>query len=124
MARILLLEPDRILGKTYVAALEHAGHSVVWQRSAAAAIQALDEQPADAVVVELQVPRHNGLEFLYELRSYSDWQNIPVVVHSHVGVEKLQHAITYSELNISEYLYKPKTTLSQLMNAVNSVAVA
>lgn len=123
MARVLLIEPDVVLGKTYSQALEYDGHNVWLHQVAGEAIQALDTLQIDAIIIELQLTRHNGLEFLYELRSYADWQTIPVIIHSFVEPEKIKNTLTYSELGVAECLYKPRTTLAQLSKAVDTVLV-
>jgi DNA-binding response OmpR family regulator len=121
---ILLVEPDLVLGEVYQQSLEAQGHQVVWQRTSAEAVQALDVQKADLVVTELQLPVHNGMEFLYELRSYSDWQHIPVIIHSSLPAERVVGGLTYSELDIKQYLYKPTTKLVDLNDAVNATLIA
>ncbi len=120
MAHILLLEPDTLLARTYRGYLEAAGHQVYWQRDAAAALPVLDEHPITLVVLELQLAKHNGVELLYEMRSYPDWDHIPVLLHTmvppaHPGLGRA----FWSELGVVEYRYKPQTSLTQLVHCVN-----
>lgn len=120
MARILLIEPDRTLAKTYYAALQTAGHTVVVCSSAQAGIMAADKSKPDLVILELQLVGHSGIEFLYEFRSYADWQNIPLIVHTHVPPSEFAGArnLLMRELGVSSYLYKPQTTLQKLIRSV------
>src|ERR1700741_3726207 len=87
---VLLIEPDKKLGGVYKAALEQAGHAVEMVAHAQDAVHTADEQKPDVVVLELQLAKHNGIEFLYEFRSYSEWQNIPVVLLTMVPPASLQ----------------------------------
>ncbi|HEX7632705.1 MAG TPA: response regulator [Candidatus Saccharimonadales bacterium] len=126
MARILLLEPDRLLAQTYVQALSAAGHQVVACASAQAAVMAADDARPDVVIVELQLIEHSGIEFLYEFRSYTDWRAVPIIVHTHVppgefsdNWELLRH-----ELGVKQYLYKPHTSLAKLKKAVAALQPA
>src|SRR5688500_605476 len=80
---IVLIEHDRILARTYQRAL--TPHAVIVARSAQAAVSAMDSEVPDLVILELQLGRHNGIELLYELRSYPDWQMVPVVIHTLVA---------------------------------------
>lgn len=121
MANILLLEPDLILGKTYSQYLESLGHNLNWQQSAQAAVQALDGFQAQLAIIELQIAGHNGLEFLYEIRSYPDLQKLPVIIQSVVGKSTLQPNVM-EQLQINAYLHKPSTSLVQLGQAVDSAA--
>lgn len=121
--KILLIEPDKVLAENYLYVLKRAGHSVNWQRSAQSAINDADNETPDLVVVELQAPSHNGIEFLYEFRSYAEWQDIPAVVLSLVPEEKVVGPDNdlLERLGVKAYLYKPQTKLEQLVAAVNRV---
>lgn len=124
MAHILLIEPDSILARTYKAILEHAGHSVTWHVHPQHAINSMDEKQADAVVLELQLPKHNGVEFLHEFRSYPEWANIPVILHtmlhtSHPAV----HQSLWQNFGIASHLYKPQSSLADLVRTVNRTVV-
>lgn len=121
---ILLIEPNRLLAAAYRRALEKTGHAVTWQQTAQAAISAADTQKPDVIVLELQLVGHSGVEFLYELRSYTDWQTIPVIVHSFVPEENLVlQRGQLKQLGIAAIFYKPTTTLNQLVRAVNEMPV-
>jgi len=122
---ILLIEPDRLLAKTYTAALQAQGHAVVAVPTAQTAITAADVRQPDAVILELQLVEHSGIEFLYEFRSYTDWQTIPVIIHSLVPPSEFHGSqdILQNELYVVSYLYKPRTSLSQLCRALDELAV-
>jgi DNA-binding response OmpR family regulator len=120
---IILLEPDKLLGEIYTAALTAAGHSIRPVVSAQAAVHRADTDMPDLVISELQLPRHNGVEFLYEFRSYAEWLHIPVIVQTFVPPHELQRAAILSrELGVVRTLYKPETTLQQLVAVVRKVA--
>jgi DNA-binding response OmpR family regulator len=120
MADILVIEPDRVLAETYYEALTSAGHGVVVTPSAQTAIMVADEINPDIIVLEIQLIEHSGIEFLYELRSYADWQNIPVIIQTQVppGEFAGNRRLLKKQLGITTYLYKPQTSLRQLVGAV------
>jgi len=120
MAKILLVEPDRLLAETYLKALAGDGHEVVAAAGAQAAISAADAARPDLVVLELQLVEHSGIEFLYEFRSYPEWQAIPVLVHTAVPPGEFEGSwqILGRELGIDIYLYKPRTSLARLLSDV------
>jgi len=72
---------------------------------AQAAVHAADERQPDVVVIELQLPAHNGVEFLHEFRSYPEWQWIPVVVNTVLHPARVQatRQILQDELGVVEY---------------------
>lgn len=120
MAQILLIEPDSLLAATYSQALVGDGHEVMACAGAQSAIMAADQTTPGIVVLELQLIEHSGIEFLYEFRSYPEWQAIPVVVQT--GVPAGEFADNWQllkrELGVKAYLYKPQTSLHQLLISV------
>jgi DNA-binding response OmpR family regulator len=109
MAQILLIEPDLLLAETYRRALAADGHKVTVCAGAQAAITAADRTKPELVILELQLIEHSGFEFLYEFRSYPEWQAIPVLVQT--GVSPGEFADNWQllkrELGVNAYLYKP-----------------
>lgn len=120
MSNILLIEPDRVLAESYYRALTAAGHLVVVVPSAQTGIMIADEINPEVIVLELQLIEHSGIEFLYELRSYVDWQNVPVIIHSHVPPGKFSGnwSQLHDHLGVAAYLYKPRTSLKELVASV------
>lgn len=121
MANILLVEPDRSLALAYARALETAGHAVHVSPSAQTALEAADEVDPEVVLLELQLVAHSGVEFLYEFRSYTDWQNIPVIILSKVPPAEFNQCIRMMKdhLGISAYCYKPQTDLGRILHEVS-----
>lgn len=115
MAQILLVEPDTVLAKTYAAALTSSGHHVLRAQDAQSAINATDTVRPDCIILELRLPQHNGVEFLYELRSHADWQAIPIVILSQLTIDQAGlDAAKMKELGIRAFCYKPQTNLLTL----------
>jgi len=117
---ILLVEPDLFLGKIYKQALENLGNEVAWAKSAQQAVALADDNKPDVVVLEIQMPRHNGIEFLYEFRSYPEWQSIPVILHT-LASYSTNWIESFDDLGVLDYLYKPATSLKQLADSVRRV---
>lgn len=126
MAHVLLIEPDRLLAETYMKALKSAGHTAQPCVSAQSAVFCVDEQMPDIIVMEVQLTAHSGIEFLYELRSYADWQGIPVVILSGIPAGEFQGSwqLLRKELGVESYHYKPITSLKNLLLAVDEALMA
>ncbi len=120
--KILLLEPDMQLGAIYRQALKRNGYNVAWLHDAQSAIKKADTFAPDVIILELQLARHNGIEFLYEFRSYPDWQDVPIILHTNVvGMSFSQDLL--KRLGVDIVLYKPYTTLAQLLQRVEQLLV-
>lgn len=123
--RILHIEPDTVLAVTYRSALTAAGHSVVLARTAQQAVFAADEQKPDVVVLEPQMARHNGVEFLYEFKSYPEWQGIPVIILTSLPVIDLENlAVLRRDLGVVSILGKTQTSVAQLCEMIAKLAKA
>ena len=123
---ILLIEPDRVVGKTVTSVLKSRGYVVRQVYDAHAAIVEADDSCPDLVICEIQLIGHSGIEFLYEFRSYTDWQKVPVVVFS--AVPPSEFALSSNglaiELGVSRYLYKPATSMAQLIREVDELFIS
>ncbi len=115
--KIMLIEPDMQLGRIYAKALQRVGHQVHWQRNAQESIDVADKVHPEAVILEVQLARHNGIEFLYEFRSYPDWQQVPVILHTN-AIELPADERLLARLGVQAILYKPQTTLATLIATV------
>ena len=117
---ILLLEPDSLLAASLSRYLSDAGHTVAWHTHPQDAVTSADKQTPQAVITEFQLAGRSGVEFLYEFRSYPDWQDMQVIVLSSLPPEQISNfQATLAELNISNYFYKPAATLSQIELALS-----
>jgi DNA-binding response OmpR family regulator len=115
MANILLIESDKILAGNIIKAFKNAKHSVDWQVDPQVALNSADSQLPQAIILDLVLANRSGVEFLYEFRSYPDWQNIPVILFSSLSPDELtESAGGFEHLNITTYHYKPNTSLVDL----------
>lgn len=121
--KIIVVEPQKDLGDLLQKGLAQDGAEVVVVNDAQSAIYA-SEEGVDVVVLELALPGHNGVEFLHEFRSHSDWQDIPIIIYSHISAEEagLGEEV-YHRFGIAEHLYKPKATFQKLNDAIRGAVV-
>lgn len=123
MQAILLIEPDPVLARRYVTLLEQGIEGEVRvDRVARAqtALSRLDDTQYAAIILELQLGPHNGLEFLYEIRSYQDLRTVPVIIYSTVDPEPLVSSPSFKHLGIYRYIRKPARDPKQLLHVVQS----
>lgn len=120
--KILIIEPDHILGLAYKKAFEHAGFNVKLASNAQVAIASIDESKPDILLLEIQMAGHSGIELLHELRSYEDLNNVPVIIYS--SVPEYSYGIdnkTWASFGVVRYFYKPKTNINRLIGTVKSL---
>lgn len=121
MKHVLLLEPDIQLAGTYQRYLSSLGYTVTTTSNAQDAIERIDSKCPDVVVLELQLPGHNGVEFLHELRSYVEWQSIPVIIHSLLPLRLLEkYQDNWRAFGVSNVRSKTTTSLEALGKLVQT----
>lgn len=115
MRKVLIVEPDRIVARCMKAELKKRSFSVEITANADQAIAIADEFQPDIVITELSLAGHSGTEFLYEFRTYTDWDPVPIVVYSSIKLSDIIiKSQDWKQLNIDEYLYKPEESLDRL----------
>ncbi len=101
--RVLLVEDDAMIGEAVVVALKDAAYAVDWVRDGASAGSALEHGEHQAVLLDLGLPRRDGLEVLRRVRLAGN--PIPVIViTARDGVEVRIRALDFGA---DDYLVKP-----------------
>lgn len=121
--RVLIVEPDAELAGTIAKFLEKNNHQADISRDAQEAVLLADKNKPDIVVLELGMPKNNGIAFINEFRSYTDWIMIPLVIYSQIPQEDAGlTSADWQKLGVARYLYKPTKTLANLLAAVENAA--
>ena len=103
MGRILLVEDDAPLGEGVKAGLEDAGHAVDWVRDGRHGREALATGEYSAVVLDLGLPRLDGLAILREARSRGN--ATPVLVLT--ARDAIEDRVKGLDAGADDYLVKP-----------------
>lgn len=79
---VLVVDDDPAALERIAAPLQAMGIAVRVAEGGAQALQQLDQQTPDALVIDLLMPGLNGFELLHRLRSDARWRELPVFVWS------------------------------------------
>ena len=101
--RILLVEDDTLLGDALEAGLKQAGHAVDWVRDGIRAETALAAEDYAAVVLDLGLPRKDGIEVLRGLRAKK--RTLPVLILT--ARDTVDDRIKGLDAGADDYLVKP-----------------
>ncbi|MEW6677692.1 MAG: response regulator [Pseudomonadota bacterium] len=101
--RILLVEDDPSLGNGLMVGLRQAGHAVDWVRDGLAADGALKSETFDLLVLDLGLPRMDGLAVLRQLRGRG--QSLPVLVLT--ARDGTADKVSGLDAGADDYLVKP-----------------
>ena len=101
--RILLVEDDALLGDALEAGLKQAGHAVDWVRDGIRADTALATEDYAAVVLDLGLPRKDGIDVLRGLRAKK--RSLPVLILT--ARDTVEDRIKGLDAGADDYLVKP-----------------
>ena len=101
--RILLVEDDKALGEGIRTALKPEGYTVDWLQDGASALHALTHESFELAVLDLGLPRMDGLEVLRRLRAAAN--PVPVLVLT--ARDATRDRIAGLDAGADDYLVKP-----------------
>lgn len=101
--RILLIEDDNLIGEGLKLGLSKSGFSVDWFQDGKTGLQAVDSADYDAVVLDLTLPKMDGLDILNQWRKAKN--DVPVLILT--ARDTLDERITGLQRGADDYLCKP-----------------
>jgi len=102
MANITLVDDDENIVTSVSLALESHGHTVKAFHDGAAGLAALESEPPDLAIIDVKMPRMDGMEVLRRLRQTS---NIPVIILTSKD-DEIDELLGFN-LGADDYIHKP-----------------
>jgi two-component system response regulator ChvI len=102
MAKITLVDDDENIVTSVSLALESHGHTVKPYYDGAAGLAALENEPPDLAILDVKMPRMDGMEVLRRLRRTSD---VPVIILTSKD-EEIDEILGFN-LGADDYIHKP-----------------
>ncbi|HEY3049453.1 MAG TPA: response regulator [Polaromonas sp.] len=104
--RLLLVEDDAMIGETVLQVLRTEHYAVDWVRDGSLADEALRSEQYDLVLLDLGLPRRDGLEVLRALRARRN--TTPVLVAT--ARDAVEDRIAGLDAGADDYVVKPYDT--------------
>jgi DNA-binding response OmpR family regulator len=101
--RVLIVEDDRSLGAFLKSGLELEGHRVEWVEDGEAALTHTAADRPDLVVLDLSLPKRDGMEVLAEMRARHDDASVLVLT----GRNDLHARVQCLDMGADDCLLKP-----------------
>ncbi|MET0210942.1 MAG: response regulator transcription factor [Burkholderiaceae bacterium] len=114
--RILLIEDDFMIGEAVRQGLTRSGYAVDWVRDAREASAAFANRVHDLAILDLGLPRGDGIQLLKSLRAGGN--GVPVLIAS--ARDSVRDRIVGLESGADDYLLKP-FDLDELVARVRAV---
>jgi len=114
--KILLVEDDAVLGEAVLLATRQTGFDVDWARDGIHASNALADYAYDAVLLDLGLPRREGLDVLRSLRK--NGSRVPVMILT--ARDTVEDRVRGLDAGADDYLLKP-FALDELLARVRAL---
>jgi two-component system OmpR family response regulator len=101
--RILLVEDDQMIGDALCVALRDAAYAVDWVQDGETALRVLGNSEHQAVLLDLGLPRRDGIEVLKKLRANNG--TMPVIIIT--ARDGLEDRVKGLDLGADDYITKP-----------------
>ncbi|MFT4956555.1 MAG: two-component system response regulator ChvI [Brevundimonas sp.] len=102
MANITLVDDDENIVASVSMALESHGHKVTAYHDGASGLDALESSPPDLAILDVKMPRMDGMEVLRRLRQTS---TLPVIILTSKD-EEIDEILGFN-LGADDYIHKP-----------------
>lgn len=102
MANITLVDDDENIVASVSMALESHGHKVTAYHDGASGLDALEASPPDLAILDVKMPRMDGMEVLRRLRQTS---TLPVIILTSKD-EEIDEILGFN-LGADDYIHKP-----------------
>jgi DNA-binding response OmpR family regulator len=114
--RVLLVEDDPMIGQGLQTAVRQGGFAVDWMRDGEAADAALAAAKFDLLLLDLGLPKRDGLELLRQLRRRGD--HTPAIILT--ARDDIRNRIAGLDSGADDYIVKP-FDLDEVMARMRSV---
>ena len=119
MKKILLVEDEKILAEMYKDKFTEAGFEVFLALEAKEGLKLAKKERPDLIILDILLPRENGITFLTWLRKDEEISSIPVVAFSNYDDPATKREA--AKLGVKEYLIKTNYTPSEIVAKIKQL---
>jgi len=116
MKKILIIEDEVVLAEMYKEKLEKEGFEVFLASEIGEGIEIAKKEKPDLILLDVLLPRENGVSFLEKIKNEEEIKSIPVIVFS--NYDDPQTKKKAFELGVKEYLIKANYTPGEIVEKI------
>jgi len=103
--KIVIAEDEQHIGKLITFKLEKEGFEVVWKKDGKTALEAVQSEKPDLVILDVMMPKMTGFEVLKAIKSDENLKDTPVVMLTALGQET--DIVSSIDRGAADYIVKP-----------------
>src|SRR5215467_15824613 len=116
MKRVLIVDDNQVLANVYRNALSSAGFAVEVAKDGEAGVAAARKTPPDVILLDLMMPRMNGVDMLKSIRADQALSGVPVIIFSNAYTPERMDQLW--KAGATQILTKASSTPNVLLEAV------
>jgi len=119
MQKILIIEDEKILSEMYTEKFQQAGFSVVSAPEAEEGLEIAKKEKPDLIILDILLPKGDGISFLQRMREEPGLSFVPVVVFSNFDDPSTKKAAF--RLGVKDYLIKTNYTPREIIEKIKGI---
>ncbi len=120
MNKLLIIEDDPIIAHIYQSRLEKEGYEVEVSADGQSGFYRIHEFRPDAVLLDLMLPKLNGVDILKKIRAQAQFQRMPIIVFTNAYVPNMiQESFSAGATQVfNKATLTPRQIIDALQNAI------
>ena len=122
MKKILVIEDDPVMGAVCQRLLSKHGFAVEIANDGVKGLEKLPEFQPDAVLLDMMMPKKNGLDVLKDIRAQERYRTLPVIVFTNACVPALieQAMLAGASHTLDKARFNPVAVIELLRGVTNA----
>ena len=116
MPKILIVEDEKILAEMYKDKFEEGGFETDVAFSSEEALDYLKDKKPDLILLDILLPKENGISFLKKLKDMKNVADVPIVAFSNYDEPRTKKEAF--ALGVKAYLIKTQYTPKELLEKI------
>jgi chemosensory pili system protein ChpA (sensor histidine kinase/response regulator) len=102
---VMVVDDSVTVRKVTTRFLEREGYNVITAKDGVDALQVLQDETPDVMLLDIEMPRMDGFEVAKNIRTTQRWKQLPIImITSRTGEKHREHALS---LGVNRYMGKP-----------------
>src|SRR4051812_30527803 len=121
MKKVLIVEDDTIVAHIYQTRLEKEGYSVELAADGQSGFYRIHEFEPDAVLLDLMLPKMNGVDILKKIRAEGKFNRTPIIVFTNAYVPNMinEAFLAGATLVFNKATLTPRQIIDSLHNVIH-----
>lgn len=119
MKKILFIEDESVLQKTFDSAFKNEGYEVISALDGETGVNLAKTQKPDLILLDMVLPKLTGFEVLKKLKENPETKRIPVIILT--NLERMSDIDKALELGATTYLVKVNYSLDEVIKKVKGI---